>query len=154
MVTGTQMMRALLRVKLTTPDTAVAQRLCDFQLLFLEKLASAREIVQQRFQETAQVALQQALHAQLNQQISLHDAQKQRNDNLNQILQLNARLSQASDKATLLREAVTGICQALDITHVTLFEGLQPGEAAKALLKSRPSRAMRSKWGVETIFDP
>ena len=138
MVTGTQMMRALLRVKLTTPDTAVAQRLRDFQLLFLEKLASAREIVQQRFQETAQVALQQALHAQLNQQISLHDAQKQRNDNLNQILQLNARLSQASDKATLLREAVTGICQALDITHVTLFEALQPGEAWRVITTTAP----------------
>ena len=125
-VTGTQMMRTLLRSGLKTADTALIRRLNNFQIIFLEKLANAREIVQQRFQETAQIALQHALHAQLDQQISLHEAQKQRNDNLNQILQLNARLSQASDEATLLREAVTGICQSLDITYVTLFEALQP----------------------------
>lgn len=124
-ITATQMMRALLRALLNSVDTAVLRRLNDFQILFLEKLANAREIVQQRFQETSQIALQRALHAQLEQQITLHDAQKQRNDNQNQILQLNARLSQASDEATLLRDAVSGICQALDITHVTLFEALQ-----------------------------
>ncbi|MCB8981805.1 MAG: GAF domain-containing protein [Ardenticatenaceae bacterium] len=124
-ITATQMMRALLRAVLNSVDTAVLRRLNDFQIIFLEKLANAREIVQQRFQETSQIALQRALHAQLEQQITLHDAQKLRNDNLNQILQLNARLSQASDEATLLRDAVGGICQALDITHVTLFEALQ-----------------------------
>ena len=124
-ITATQMMRALLRALLNSVDAVTIRRLNDFQIIFLEKLANAREIVQQRFQETAQVALQRALHAQLEQQITLHDAQKQRNDNLNQILQLNARLSQASDEAALLRDAVIGICQALDITHVTLFEAIQ-----------------------------
>ncbi|MBK8901197.1 MAG: GAF domain-containing protein [Anaerolineaceae bacterium] len=124
-VTATQMMRALLRALLSSADAVVIRRLNDFQILFLEKLANAREIVQQRFQETSQVALQRALHAQLEQQTTLHEAQKQRNSNLNQILQLNARLSQASDEAALLRDAVVGICQALDITHVTLFEAVQ-----------------------------
>lgn len=124
-ITATQMMRALLRALLNSVDAVTIRRLTDFQIVFLEKLANAREIVQQRFQETSQVALQRALHAQLEQQITLHEAQKQRNSNLNQILQLNARLSQASDEAALLRDAVIGICQALDITHVTLFEAIQ-----------------------------
>ena len=128
MVTATQMMRVLQRTEQTLVETAVARRLNDFQILFLEKVANAREIVQQRFQETAQTALQRALHTQLEQQISLHEVQKQRNANLNQILQLNARLSQANDEATLLREAVTGICQALDITNVTLVEAREHPE--------------------------
>lgn len=132
-VTATQMMRALLRATGQALDTAVTRRLNDFQILFLEKLANAREIVQQRFQETSQVALQRALHAQLEQQISLHDAQKQRNDNLNQILQLNARLSQTGDEATLLSEAVSGICQALTITHVTLFQAIDPPDAWRVI---------------------
>ena len=121
-VTATQMMRALQQTTQAGPDTAVSRRLNNFQLIFLEKLANAREIVQQRFQETSQSALQRALHAQLDRQITLHDAQKERNANQNQILHLNARLSQTTDEATLLREAVAGICQALDITHVTLYE--------------------------------
>ena len=125
-VTGTQMMRVLLRTVLKTADSTVIRRLNDFQILFLEKLANAREIVQQRFQETSQVALQRALHAQLEQQTSLHEVQKLRNDNLNQILQLNARLSQAGDEVSLLNEAVTGIAKALNITQVSLFEGVQP----------------------------
>ncbi len=138
MVTAAQMMRVLHRAELNLVDTAVVRRLNDFQLLFLEKIANAREIVQQRFQETAQAALQRALHTQLEQQISLHDAQKQRNDNLNQILQLNARLSQASDEATLLREAVTGICQALDIADVTLFEVLEQPDVWRVITTTAP----------------
>jgi signal transduction histidine kinase len=129
-IAGTQMMRALQHTMSPELDPAVLRHVNDFQILFLEKLANAREIVQQRFQETAQSALQHALHAQLDRQISLHDAQKARNANLNQILQLNARLSQTSDKATLLSDAVSGICQALDITHVTLYEALDPADTA------------------------
>ena len=68
MVTATQMMRVLHRSEPNLPDTAVTRRLNDFQILFLEKIANAREIVQQRFQETAQAALQRALHTQLEQQ--------------------------------------------------------------------------------------
>ncbi|MAT98020.1 MAG: hypothetical protein CL608_12815 [Anaerolineaceae bacterium] len=138
MVTATQMMRVLHRAEHNLVDTAVARRLNDFQILFLEKVANAREIVQQRFQETAQTALQRALHTQLEQQISLHELQKQRNANLNQILQLNARLSQANDEATLLREAVTGICQALDITNVTLFEALEPPDVWRVITTTAP----------------
>ncbi|WP_420627647.1 GAF domain-containing protein [Candidatus Leptofilum sp.] len=129
-VTGSQMMRALQRTAQAQLDTAVLRRVNDFQLIFLEKLANAREIVQQRFQETSQAALQRALHAQLERQTSLHDAQKDRNDNLNEILQLNARLSQTNDEASLLRDAIIGLCQALDITHVTLYEAFDQTEAA------------------------
>ncbi len=138
MVTATQMMRVLHRAERNLVDTAVARRLNDLQILFLEKIANAREIVQQRFQETAQTALQRALHTQLEQQISLHEVQKQRNANLNQILQLNARLSQANDEATLLREAVTGICQALDINNVTLFEALDPPDVWRVITTTAP----------------
>ncbi|MCB8948967.1 MAG: GAF domain-containing protein [Ardenticatenaceae bacterium] len=138
MITASQMMRALYRTVQAEAETAVLRRLNDFQVHFLGKLASAREIVQQRFQETAQLALQQALHAQLDRQISLHEAQKQRNDNLNQILQLNARLSQTNDEAALLSQAVSGICQALDITHVTLFEALNVPESWRVITTTAP----------------
>ncbi|MCP4417584.1 MAG: GAF domain-containing protein [Chloroflexi bacterium] len=138
LVTGTNMMRALLGFVQSSTETAVIHRLNDFQLLFLAQLATAREIVQQRFQETAQAALQHALHDQLEQQTSLHEVQKKRTHNLNQILQLNARLSQASDEATLLREAVNGICAALDIAHVTLFETLQPSENWRVITTTDP----------------
>ncbi len=138
MVTATQMMRVLHRSEINLVDTAVARRLNDFQILFLEKVANAREIVQQRFQETSQTALQRALHTQLEQQISLHEAQKQRNSNLNQILQLNARLSQTNDEATLLSEAVSGICRALDITNVTLFETLEPPDQWRVITTTAP----------------
>lgn len=150
-VTATQMMRALYRTMLVEADTAVLRRINDFQILFLEKLANAREIVQQRFQETTQVALQQALHAQLERQISLHEVQKQRNDNLNQILQLNAQLSGANDEATLLSEAVSGICQALDITHVTLFEALHPAEAWRIITTTAPFLQQGDHAPTETV---
>jgi signal transduction histidine kinase len=138
-ITATQMMRAMFRTMQPELDTAFTRRLNDFQILFLEKLANAREIVQQRFQETAQSALQRALHAQLDRQISLHDAQKDRNANLNQILQLNARLSQTNDEATLLSDAVSGICQALDITHVTLYEAVDQTEATWRVITTTAS---------------
>ncbi|MCA9943514.1 MAG: GAF domain-containing protein, partial [Anaerolineales bacterium] len=137
-VTATQMMRVLHRPETMPEDTAVSRRLNDFQIIFLEKLANAREIVQQRFQETAQTALQRALHTQLEHQTSLHEAQKERNANLNQILQLNARLSQTNDQATLLREAVTGICQALDIANVTLFDATDPPDMWRVITTTAP----------------
>ncbi|MCA9916535.1 MAG: GAF domain-containing protein [Anaerolineales bacterium] len=139
MVTGTQMMRAMFRTLQPTQETAVTRRLSDFQSLFLEKLANAREIVQQRYQETSQTALQRALHSQLERQISLHDAQKERNTNLNQILQLNARLSRTEDEATLLSEAVSGICRALDISYVTLYEALNQKDEAWRVITTTAS---------------
>ncbi|GJM40817.1 MAG: hypothetical protein DHS20C20_10990 [Ardenticatenaceae bacterium] len=128
--TASQMMRTLQRTVQAKLETATLRRLNDFQLSFLEKLSNAREIVQQRYQETSQAALQRALHSQLERQTYLNDAQKERNNNLNQILQLNAQLSQTTNEASLLRDAVTGICQALDITHVTLYETVNQTEAA------------------------
>ncbi|VAW39642.1 hypothetical protein MNBD_CHLOROFLEXI01-2403, partial [hydrothermal vent metagenome] len=136
-VTGTQMMHALLPL-LQNAETAVILRLNSFQIHFLEKLANAREGIQQRYQETAQAALQRALHEQLDQQTSLHEAQKQRNDNLNQILHLNAHLSQINDKATLLREAVNGMCVALNIAHVTLFEAAQSPKNWRVITTTAP----------------
>ncbi len=46
------------------------------------------------------------------------------------------------------------ICQISLPVRRAAREGLQPGAAQKALLKRVPSFAMRSKFGVETIFDP
>ncbi|MEJ2747676.1 MAG: hypothetical protein P8183_07170, partial [Anaerolineae bacterium] len=97
-------------------------RLNEFQVRFLEKLAGNREYVQQKQQERAQLALQQALHNQLEQQRRLHQAQEQRNENLNQILQLNARLVPITHEAELLDQAVSGICQALQLANVTIFD--------------------------------
>lgn len=138
MVTGTQMVSVFLPFLQNNVETAVLHRLNNFQIHFLGQLADAREIVQLRFQETAQAALQRALHEQLDQQITLHEAQKLRNDNLNQILQLNARLSQVNDEATLLREAVSGICAALNIANVTLFEALQPPANWRVITTTAP----------------
>lgn len=97
-------------------------RLNEFQIRFLEKLAGNREYVQQKRQERTQLALQQALHNQLEQQRRLHQAQEQRNENLNQVLQLNARLVPITREAELLDQAVSGVCQALQLADVTIFD--------------------------------
>ncbi len=119
-LTGAALMRVLGEMGLGR-DTAVAQRLNAFQLIFLEKLAAARELEQQRIQEKSQTALQRALHTQLEQQISQHEAQERYNHTLNSILLLNTRLSQADNEKSLIDAAVSGICQALDLSSVTLY---------------------------------
>lgn len=120
LVTAAQMLRALGEIAKT--DHAILVPITDFQLLFLESLASARQLIHQRTQEGSQMVLQQVLHEQLQYQQKLHQAQQKRNRDLNQILQLNARLALAGDDRQLLDEAVSGVCRALSLADVTLFE--------------------------------
>ncbi|HEX6385086.1 MAG TPA: GAF domain-containing protein [Anaerolineae bacterium] len=120
LVTASQMMRTLNTS--ARSDAAILIPLADFQLLFLENLANTREVIQQRTQESSQTALQQALHEHLKEQRRSHQSQQKRNLDLNQILLLNARLALATDDTQLLDEAVNGICAALSLIDVTLFE--------------------------------
>ena len=120
LVTGTAMMHALGRT--TWSKTVDFSRLSDFQLRFLEKLAENREYIHKKVQERSQLALQQALHNQLEQQRRLHEAQEQRNNTLNQVLQLNAHLVPITHEPELLAEAVSGICHALNLADVTIYE--------------------------------
>ncbi|MBK8984695.1 MAG: GAF domain-containing protein [Chloroflexi bacterium] len=130
-ISGSNMMQAINLVIYDALFTALAERaaavvllrkLTNFQLLFLEKLAETREVVQLRAQEESQIALQQALYTQLEQQRLLRRSVEQRSQSLNQILQLNARLARATSETELLDEAVSGICQALLLEHVTIYE--------------------------------
>ncbi|MCB8966068.1 MAG: GAF domain-containing protein [Ardenticatenaceae bacterium] len=43
-------------------------------------------------------------------------------ENLHQILELNTQLAKITDEQTLLTEAMTGICQVLDLQDITCFE--------------------------------
>ncbi|MCP4358002.1 MAG: GAF domain-containing protein [Chloroflexi bacterium] len=119
LLTGSALMRTLTTAVPSHLLTAPAFN--NFLLLFLETLGSARELLQQRTQERSQAALQHALHRQLEQQIVSHEAQRQQNENLNQILQLNARLSRATEENMLLHEAIEGVSQALDLADVSLY---------------------------------
>ncbi len=123
MVTAKAMMEALGQA---TWDTAAdSSRLMEFQLLFLEKLANNREYAHRKTQERSQLALQQALHKQLEQQRRLHHAQELRNRNLNEVLQLNARLIALTEEEALLSASADGICQALNLANVTIYEQQQ-----------------------------
>ena len=69
LTTASQMMRVILPQlpdEVCTPT--LITKINDFQLVFLEKLAETREVVLLRTQEESQMVLQQALHAQLDQQ--------------------------------------------------------------------------------------
>ncbi len=120
LVTGTAMMRALSQT--TWSKTIAFPRLSDFQLRFLEKLAGNRENIHHKIQERSQLALQQALHNQLELQRHLHQAQEQRNTTLNQVLHLNAHLVPITHEPELLAEAVSGIRHALNLANVTIYE--------------------------------
>ncbi len=120
LVTATAMMQALNQAD--WPETINSAKLAEFQLRFLGTLAENREYVHRKTQERSQLALQQALHNQLEQQRRLHQAQEQHNRNLNQILQLNARLASITNEPALLMEAVQGIRQALNLTDATIYQ--------------------------------
>ena len=45
---------------------------------------------------------------------------------LHRILELNARLTGCNQESLLLDEAVSGICQSLDLADVTIFSWLAP----------------------------
>lgn len=128
-------------------NTAVAQAVNTFQLTFLENLAAAREIEQQRIQERSQAALQNALHTQLKQQISQRDAQERYNHILNNILQLNTRLSLAETEESLIEAAVNGICQALNLDSVTLYTINELSQ--KWLVQSSTSEHHHSGYEIE-----
>ncbi len=152
-VTGTRMMGALGKSPwLDSIDlaekTAVLQKINRFQVLFLENLAGARELANLRIQERSQNALQQALHTQLEQQRQMRLNQEVRNQNLNKILRLNTNLARITNEAELLDQAAEGVCQALNLADVTIYEYLRP----------------ELEWGIRTktrdgelhdsLFDP
>jgi signal transduction histidine kinase len=127
MVTATQLMRALgqsVGLAMTKSDRRVAilWKLNQFERTFLEGVADARELLHLRIQERSQTALQQALHTQLEQQNQMRLAQEERNRNLDRVLQLNARLARLTDENQLLEQAASGICQALALVDVTIYE--------------------------------
>ena len=131
MKAGAAMMRAIGHEQwLGTADSelqrTLAQKSLDFQLLFVEKLSSAQILIQQRTQEHSQKALQDALHAQIEQQSQLRLEQETYNRAATKILTLNAHLASITDEAYLLDQAVSGICQALDLANVTLYDLSKP----------------------------
>ncbi len=135
LTTASQMMRVILShlpTEICTP--LLITKINDFQLIFLEKLAETREVVQLRTQEESQMVLQQALYAQLDQQQHLRESVENHSRSLNQILQLNASLTRANTEMGLLDSAVSGICQALDLDHVSIYE--QPVHSANWILRT------------------
>ncbi|NHZ72036.1 MAG: GAF domain-containing protein, partial [Aquificales bacterium] len=135
LTTAAQMMRVILTQIPAEPATlTIIIKLNEFQLTFLEKLAETREIVQLRAQEESQIVMQQALYAQLDQQQLLRESVEQHSRSLNQILQLNTRLSQAATETELLDTAVSGICMALDLDHVSIYE--RPAKNAAWMLRT------------------
>ena len=132
---ATEMMRVILPVIAQDPwPPSFSIKFNEFQLTFLEKLAETREVVQLRAQEESQIALQQALYAQLEQQRLLRESVENHSRSLNQILQLNASLSRSSNEMELLDEAVSGICRALDLNYVSIYE--RPAHNAAWLLRT------------------
>ncbi|MFO7679155.1 MAG: GAF domain-containing protein [Chloroflexota bacterium] len=109
-------------------------RLNEFQLIFLEKLAEAREVMHLRAQEESQIAMQQALYQQIEQQRYLRQSVELHSRSLNQILQLNASLTRAASVEELLDDAVSGICQALSLDHVSIYE--KPNDNDEWLLRT------------------
>ena len=124
LVTAARMIRALGQSARSNP--AVLITITDFQVLFLESVANTRTLVQQRLQESSQMARQRALQEQLKQQRRSQQVQQKRNRDLNRILQLNTRLALVTDDTQLLDEAVSGICAALALADVTLYEIHRP----------------------------
>ncbi|HUM68514.1 MAG TPA: hypothetical protein PLK31_06670, partial [Chloroflexota bacterium] len=117
LTTAAAMMRALIQTPLTAvPPAPSSPRLAEFHLLFLEKVATAREALQHNLQEQSQAALQRALHYQLEQQIASHTAQTRQDEQLNAIL-----LSLAADEQALLAAAAAGLSKALGIPLVSLY---------------------------------
>lgn len=119
LTTATDMMRGIWQqVSSKTFLASLISQLNDFQLAFLEKLAVTREEIHHQAQEEAQ----QSLTSQLEQQKDLREAAEKHNLSLNQILQLNASLTQATTETDLIDKAVSGICIALALDHVSIYE--------------------------------
>lgn len=121
-VTAAKLMQGLFNQYAMLTESAEIEVVLQFQHLFLEQFSNARELVQHRIQEKSQMALQFALQQQIEQQRLSNLAEAERNKNLTQILQLNNELASLSSKEILFKNAVSGICQALNLQDVTLFE--------------------------------
>lgn len=157
LATGAAMMRALQEttwLKETDPDLAAAaiSHLSRFQLLFLEKLAEARELVQRQTQEHSQLALQRALHDQLEKQRQLRRAQERRNRNLNDVFLLNARLARIENEDELLEAAIAGFHEALNLADITLYEQ-QLAEGQWAVRVSTVSGSQRGNAVAPDVAD-
>lgn len=113
METGARLMQALNRVP--WENTAVFSQLGEFQIVFLEKLAQAHVSLEHSFREQSQIALQRALHSQLDQQRILQQAQERRNRTLQELIALNSRLATLNEESRLLNEAITGVAAILQL---------------------------------------
>ena len=84
LTTASQMMRVIWpQVSVETSTPHFINKLNNFQLAFLEKLAETREVIQLRAQEESQIALQQALYTQLEQQRLLRESVERHSRSLN-----------------------------------------------------------------------
>lgn len=164
MISGSQLMQALLQTYYETllphlaegPTThALWHKLNTFQIVFLEKLAETREVVQLRAQEESQIALQQALYAQLEQQRQLRRLVEKRSQSLNEILQLNASLARQTEESALLGEAVSGICQALQLDYVTIYERATPTAVwrIRTTTADQPERVAPQNTDIQQALD-
>ncbi len=122
-ITASQMLKSICKTLLPEQvPTSLLIQLNEYQLIFLEALVETREVLHLRAQEESQIALQQAIYSQLEQQRQLRDSVERQSRSLNQILQLNSSLSRAANETELLREAVNGIGQSLNLDHVSIYE--------------------------------
>lgn len=126
---GARLMQALNRVpwETTEEETAVFVKIGDFQILFLEKLAQAHVALEHTFREQSQIALQRALHSQLDQQRLLQQAQERRNKTLQDLIGLNSHLATLNEENKLLHQAITGVVQILqlDLAAICVFDAVE-----------------------------
>ncbi len=108
-------------------NTAVFSQITAFQFIFLEHLVKTHDQIQQQIQENAQKALQETLQEQLENQRKSHNLETQRTHDLNQILRLNTRLASTDNEEELLNEAVIGICRALQLMDVCVYQYFKIG---------------------------
>lgn len=105
-----------------------ARRMAEFQTSFMSSMAAAREAMLVRTHGQSEVALQRTLQEQLDLQEQLRLTHEQRNRQSRQVLQLNARMAGLNHEDELLETAVSGLCQALDLIDVTIYEGIRMGQ--------------------------
>src|SRR5690606_1133816 len=107
-------------------------RFQQFSLQFMEHLANGREQHIHQAQEQSRVALQPALHLQLQQQRALRLEQEWRAEKLNEVLQLNSELARLKEEQNLLLNAVQRIQTMLELESVAIY-GWQRSEESWVL---------------------
>ena len=110
---------------LSNGDETAVFTLPSFQISFLEHFAEARASIAKNTQNT----LKNTIKEQEENQRQSHTMQTKRTHALNQILQLNAQLAAANNEQKLLEEAVVGLCQALELMDVSVYQFIQPGDS-------------------------